>query len=248
MTTGEGLIQKPPLVNKRLPLTWAHIVSCYIGKILFPGQWFRLKCSLQRGANADCWARVAGGHGAGVRPACPSALLWGSCHPARPHRSLRAYLRHSNIQRCSYIKEAVRQDEVDTFSPSPFCRILQHFVRCPVPRRGTEPLASGWPSPWSRGRFRERCAARSGRARGGSPDTPAAQHPEQSAALSPKTPSARQSHPIVLSPLQVLHFPARAMCSLAGDNQYTPGPLSYKMPTYLKRGWRYRPSDLFWLC
>jgi len=27
------------------------------------------------------------------------------------------------------------------------------------------------------------------------------------------------------------------MYSLAEANQYAPGPLSYKMPTYLKRGW-----------
>lgn len=78
---------------------------------------------------------------------------------------------------------------------------------------------------------------------------PLLQHPEQSAALSPKMPPAHVSHvPIVFSPLQVLHFPVRAMYSLAGANQYTPGPLSYKMPTSLKRGWGYRPSDLFWLC
>lgn len=67
---------------------------------------------------------------------------------------------------------------------------------------------------------------------------PPLQHPKQSAALSPKMPSAHVSHiPIVFSPLQVLHFPVRAMYSLAEANQYAPGPLSYKMPTYLKRGW-----------
>lgn len=32
---GGGPDPKPPPVNKRLPLTWAHIISCYIGKIFF---------------------------------------------------------------------------------------------------------------------------------------------------------------------------------------------------------------------
>lgn len=67
---------------------------------------------------------------------------------------------------------------------------------------------------------------------------PLLRHPKQSAALSPETPSAHVSHiPVVFSPLQVLRFPGRAMYSLAEANQYTLGPLSYKMPTYLKRGW-----------
>lgn len=66
---------------------------------------------------------------------------------------------------------------------------------------------------------------------------PTAAAPWAECSPEPQMPSAHVSHiPIVFSPLQVLQFPVRAMCSLAEANQYAPGPLSYKIPTYLKRG------------
>lgn len=67
---------------------------------------------------------------------------------------------------------------------------------------------------------------------------PTAAAPWAECSPEPQMPSAHVSHiPIVFSPLQVLQFPVRAMYCLDEANQYAPGPLSYKIPTYLKRGW-----------
>lgn len=152
------------------------------------------------------------------------------------------------------------------FPTSPFCWILQHFVRCTVcppspPARALSPqcgqghtascavLAEQHKSPSRWGHPREQMqgygclcsihAVVSCQACRMSPVTPPrAAAPWAECSPEPQMPSAHVSHiPVVFSPLQVLQFPLRAMCSLAEANQYAPGPLSYKIPTYLKRGW-----------
>lgn len=123
---------------------------------------------------------------------------------------------------------------------------------CMAPPRGTHPCAqpqdsphSPWPSQYStllptqHGRVGHSGAA-------WHLGAPCPGHGPQ-----PQTPR-HVGHVPVLSSLWVSYFPARTMHSLTEANQYAPGPLSYKMPTYLKRGWGVRtfradPAPLQWM-
>lgn len=120
---------------------------------------------------------------------------------------------------------------------SPQCGQGHGPVCCPC-RAAQEPVTLRSPTPQRAMDVCAACSAVMPGLLGVSCDTSQPAAPWAECSPEPQMPSAHVSHiPIVFSPLQVLQFPVRAMCSLAEANQYAPGPLSYKIPTYLKRGW-----------